>query len=67
MVRGVMGPADRGGFMMAKVMCRPPPTLKRERQAVIDWLVAAEHQPVHSYRPQRGHRAGRMPGRRRRM
>ena len=25
--------------------------LKRERQAVIDWLVAAEHQPVHSYRP----------------
>jgi predicted ATPase/class 3 adenylate cyclase len=25
--------------------------LKQERQAVIDWLVAAEHQPVHSYRP----------------
>src|SRR5215472_11954897 len=25
--------------------------LKRERQAVTDWLVAAGHQPVHSYRP----------------
>lgn len=23
--------------------------LKRERQAVIDWLIAADHQPVHSY------------------
>jgi hypothetical protein len=25
--------------------------LKDEREAVIDWLVAAGHQPVHSYRP----------------
>ena len=25
--------------------------LKRERQAVMDWLVAARHQAVHSYRP----------------
>jgi Domain of unknown function (DUF4062) len=25
--------------------------LKRERRAVIDWLVAAGHQPVHSYLP----------------
>jgi hypothetical protein len=25
--------------------------LEAERQAVIDWLVAAQHQPVHSYRP----------------
>jgi hypothetical protein len=25
--------------------------LRRERQAVLDWLVAAGHQPVHSYRP----------------
>lgn len=25
--------------------------LKAERQAVIDWLIAADHQPVHSYRP----------------
>ena len=25
--------------------------LKVERQAVIDWLIAANHQPVHSYRP----------------
>jgi Domain of unknown function (DUF4062)/Tetratricopeptide repeat len=25
--------------------------LKRERQAVMDWLVAAGHQPVHSYQP----------------
>src|SRR6516164_10250580 len=25
--------------------------LEAERQAVMDWLVAAGHQPVHSYRP----------------
>ena len=25
--------------------------LKPERQAVLDWLVAAGHQPVHSYTP----------------
>ena len=25
--------------------------LRRERQAVMDWLVTAGHQPVHSYRP----------------
>ena len=25
--------------------------LERERRAVLDWLVAARHQPVHSYRP----------------
>ena len=25
--------------------------LKRERQAIMDWLMAAEHQVVHSYRP----------------
>lgn len=25
--------------------------LQKERTAVIDWLVAADHQPVHSYRP----------------
>ena len=25
--------------------------LKRERRAVMDWLVAARHQPVHSYLP----------------
>ena len=52
MARGVMGSADRGGFMMAKVyVSSTVADLKRERQAVIDWLVAAEHQPVHSYRP----------------
>ena len=46
------GSADRGGFMMAKVyVSSTVADLKRERQAVIDWLVAAEHQPVHSYRP----------------
>jgi hypothetical protein len=28
--------------------------LKAERQAVIDWLVAAQHQVVHSYRPGSG-------------
>jgi Domain of unknown function (DUF4062) len=27
--------------------------LKRERRAVMDWLVAAGHQPVHSYLPNR--------------
>ena len=25
--------------------------LKRERRVVMDWLVAAGHQPVHSYQP----------------
>src|SRR5215472_8147145 len=25
--------------------------LQQERQAVMEWLVAADHQPVHSYRP----------------
>src|SRR6266480_1956037 len=25
--------------------------LEQERRAVIDWLLAAQHQPVHSYRP----------------
>jgi Domain of unknown function (DUF4062) len=25
--------------------------LKRERRTVLEWLVAARHQPVHSYRP----------------
>jgi uncharacterized protein DUF4062 len=25
--------------------------LEAERQAVVDWLVAAQHQVVHSYRP----------------
>jgi hypothetical protein len=25
--------------------------LKQERQAVLDWLMAARHQVVHSYRP----------------
>lgn len=25
--------------------------LRRERRAVMDWLVAAQHQVVHSYRP----------------
>lgn len=25
--------------------------LQAERKAVIDWLIAAEHQPVHSYTP----------------
>ena len=28
--------------------------LKRERRAVMDWLVAAGHQPVHSYQPNSG-------------
>jgi hypothetical protein len=37
---------------MAKVYVSSTITdLKRERRAVMDWLVAAGHQPVHSYRP----------------
>src|SRR5690348_16924535 len=38
--------------MMAKVYVSSTiADLKRERQAVMDWLVAAGHQVVHSYRP----------------
>jgi Tfp pilus assembly protein PilF len=38
--------------MMARVyVSSTVADLKRERQAVMDWLVAADHQPVHSYRP----------------
>src|SRR5215470_8871504 len=37
---------------MARVYVSSPfADLRRERQAVMDWLVAAGHQPVHSYRP----------------
>ena len=36
--------------------------LKAERQAVIDWLVAAQHQVVHSYRPLRRGGGGRGRG-----
>jgi hypothetical protein len=38
--------------MMAKIYVSSTITdLEAERQAVIDWLVAAQHQVVHSYRP----------------
>jgi WD40 repeat protein len=40
------------GWMMAKVYVSSTiADLKQERQAVIDWLVGAQHQVVHSYRP----------------
>ena len=32
--------------------------LQQERQAVMDWLLAAGHQPVHSYRPDSVNRSG---------
>src|SRR5215472_6003933 len=41
-----------GGMGMAKVYVSSTIVdLEAERQAVIDWLVAAQHQVVHSYRP----------------
>ena len=40
------------GVVMAKVyVSSTVADLKRERRAVMDWLVAAGHQPVHSYLP----------------
>jgi Domain of unknown function (DUF4062)/Tetratricopeptide repeat len=40
------------GRVMARVYVSSTITdLKRERRAVTDWLVAAQHQVVHSYRP----------------
>lgn len=49
---GSRGEAGRVGWMMAKVYVSSTiADLKRERQAVMDWLVAARHQVVHSYRP----------------
>ena len=42
----------RGWVVMAKVYVSSTiADLKRERRAVMDWLVAAGHQPVHSYQP----------------
>ena len=45
--------ASKGlGVVMAKVYVSSTiADLKRERRAVMDWLVAAGHQPVHSYLP----------------
>ncbi len=41
-----------GVVVMAKVYVSSTiADLKRERRAVMDWLVAAGHQPVHSYQP----------------
>jgi Domain of unknown function (DUF4062) len=40
------------GWVMVKVYVSSTVTdLRAERQAVMDWLVAAQHQVVHSYRP----------------
>src|SRR6516162_5931213 len=44
--------AARGGDVMAKVyVSSTVADLQQERRAVMDWLVAAQHQVVHSYRP----------------
>src|SRR5215472_9553537 len=43
--------AARGGVMAKVYVSSTIADLKAERQAVIDWLVAAGHQVVHSYRP----------------
>src|SRR5215472_5863203 len=49
---GSRGEGGPGGWMMAKVyVSSTVADLKRERQVVMDWLVAAQHQVVHSYRP----------------
>ena len=48
----VTGEGKPGGWMMAKVYISSTiADLKRERQVVTDWLVAARHEVVHSYRP----------------
>ena len=40
------------GWELAKVyVSSTVADLKRERRAVMEWLVAAGHQPVHSYLP----------------
>ena len=40
------------GWVMAKVYVSSTIVdLEAERQVVIDWLVASQHQVVHSYRP----------------
>ena len=40
------------GWVMARVyMSSTIADLGRERRAVMEWLVAAQHQVVHSYRP----------------
>src|SRR5215472_18895518 len=49
---GSRGEGGPGGWMMAKVyVSSTVADLKRERQVVMDWLVQAQHQVVHSYRP----------------
>src|SRR5215472_7140163 len=46
------GRGQAGGGAMAKVYVSSTiADLRRDRQEVIDWLVAAQHQVVHSYRP----------------
>src|SRR5579862_1673404 len=48
----VTGEGKSGGWMMAKIYISSTiADLKRERQIVTDWLVAARHEVVHSYRP----------------
>src|SRR5215831_18562959 len=43
--------AGRGGVMAKVYVSSTITDLRAERQAVMDWLVAAQHQVVHSYRP----------------
>src|SRR5262249_16063086 len=44
-------PSGRGGGMAKVYVSSTIADLEAERQAVIDWLGAAQHQVVHSYRP----------------
>jgi tetratricopeptide (TPR) repeat protein len=49
---GSRGEGRPGGYVMARVYISSTiADLKRERQVVTDWLVAARHEVVHSYRP----------------
>src|SRR5215470_4291416 len=43
--------AGLGGVMAKIYVSSTVADLKQERQAVMDWLIEAGHQPVHSYRP----------------
>ena len=48
---GVEG-GPRVGWVIARVyVSSTVADLEAERQAVVEWLVAAQHQVVHSYRP----------------
>ena len=43
--------AGLGGVMARVYVSSTLADMRRERQAVMDWLVEAQHQVIHSYRP----------------